>query len=151
MIARADGAMFAPMLDIGFGELLLLAAIALIALGPKQLPEVARVAGRFIADMRRIAGEIAGSLIEPIVEARNGTDEIFSALKRARTPVAKSAAEPRAGTTRFPLVSALTSPVASPVESSAVNSEEDDRKRQMSFPLFDLPPPETLPTWKSNE
>lgn len=123
MIAQADGAMFERMLDVGFGELLLLAAIALIALGPKQLPEVARVAGRFIADMRRMAGEIAGTLIEPIVEARDGTDEIFSALKRAKPAPEKP---PRDG-------------------------DEDDRKRQLSFPLFDQPPPAAPQKWKSNE
>ena len=48
------------MLDFGLGELIVLAAIALIALGPKRLPEVARLAGRFINDMRRIAGEVTG-------------------------------------------------------------------------------------------
>ncbi len=38
------------MFDIGFSEMLLLAAIALIAIGPKQLPEVARTVGRLIND-----------------------------------------------------------------------------------------------------
>lgn len=53
--------------------MLLLAAIALIAIGPKQLPEVARVLARFINDMKRVRDEFTRS----IVEHRDQTDEAF--------------------------------------------------------------------------
>src|SRR5688572_10387597 len=52
------------MFDIGFGEMVLLAAIALIAIGPKQLPEVARVVGRFINDVKRMTGEFSRSFTD---------------------------------------------------------------------------------------
>ena len=51
------------MLDIGFGELILIAAIALIAIGPKQLPEVARVIGRLLNELRRATGELSRSVM----------------------------------------------------------------------------------------
>lgn len=38
---------------IGFGELLLIAVVALIILGPERLPEAARTVGRGIAELRR--------------------------------------------------------------------------------------------------
>ncbi len=40
------------MFDIGFSELVLIALIALIVLGPKRLPEAARAAGRWTAKLR---------------------------------------------------------------------------------------------------
>ena len=41
------------MFGIGFGELLLIAVVALIFLGPDRLPEAARNVGKAIADVRR--------------------------------------------------------------------------------------------------
>lgn len=36
----------------------MLAAIALIVFGPQKLPEVARSIGRFMSEVRRMAGEV---------------------------------------------------------------------------------------------
>lgn len=45
------------MFDLSFSELLIVGLIALIVLGPKRLPEVARTAGSWVAKTRRfIAG-----------------------------------------------------------------------------------------------
>lgn len=41
------------MSDIGFSEILLLVAIALIVIGPKRLPEAARFLGYWIGKLRR--------------------------------------------------------------------------------------------------
>ena len=41
------------MFDIGFGELLLLAVIALIVVGPDRLPEFARVVGVWVSRINR--------------------------------------------------------------------------------------------------
>lgn len=41
------------MFDFGFWELVLVAVVALIVLGPERLPVVARKAGRFVARVRR--------------------------------------------------------------------------------------------------
>ena len=40
------------MFDIAFSELVLIALLALVVLGPKRLPEVARTAGRWTAKIR---------------------------------------------------------------------------------------------------
>jgi Tat protein translocase TatB subunit len=49
------------MFDIGLSELLLLAAIALIFIGPKQLPEIARVVARLLNELKRATGDIGQS------------------------------------------------------------------------------------------
>ena len=46
------------MFDVGFSELLLIALIALIVLGPKRLPEAARAAGRWVGRLRRFISEV---------------------------------------------------------------------------------------------
>ena len=45
------------MFDIGFSELVVIGLIALIVLGPKRLPEVARTAGRWMGKLRRFVTE----------------------------------------------------------------------------------------------
>lgn len=46
------------MFDIGFSELVLIGLLALLVLGPKRLPEVARTAGRWVARMRRFVEDV---------------------------------------------------------------------------------------------
>ena len=47
------------MFDLGFTELLIIGVVALVVLGPERLPEVARTAGKYIAQAhppRRLHG-----------------------------------------------------------------------------------------------
>lgn len=46
------------MFDIGFSELVAIGLIALIVLGPKRLPEVARTAGRWMGQLRRFIADV---------------------------------------------------------------------------------------------
>jgi sec-independent protein translocase protein TatB len=46
------------MFDIGFSELVAISLIALIVLGPKRLPEVARTAGRWVGQLRRFISDV---------------------------------------------------------------------------------------------
>jgi len=46
------------MFDIGFSELVVIGLIALIVLGPKRLPEVARTAGKWMGQLRRFIADV---------------------------------------------------------------------------------------------
>jgi len=46
------------MFGIGMPELLLILAVALIVLGPKRLPEIARSLGKGLAEFRRTTDEL---------------------------------------------------------------------------------------------
>lgn len=54
------------MFNIGGGELLVIALIALIVLGPQRLPEAARQVGKVLGDLRRVSSgfqnELKGAL-----------------------------------------------------------------------------------------
>jgi sec-independent protein translocase protein TatB len=41
------------MFDVGFQELILIAVVALIVIGPERLPRVARIAGKWLGHARR--------------------------------------------------------------------------------------------------
>lgn len=53
-----------PMFGIGFPELLLILAIALIVLGPKRLPDLARALGRGFAEFKKATDELKQTLQE---------------------------------------------------------------------------------------
>ncbi|MDE0031313.1 MAG: Sec-independent protein translocase protein TatB [Deltaproteobacteria bacterium] len=50
------------MFGIGMPELLLILAVALIVLGPKKLPEMARALGRGLAEFRRTTDDMKREL-----------------------------------------------------------------------------------------
>jgi len=47
--------------QFGFLELMLIAVVALIVVGPKDLPKLMRSAGQFVAKARRMAGEFTAA------------------------------------------------------------------------------------------
>lgn len=48
--------------NLGLSELALIAVLALIFIGPKQLPEIARAVGRFLNEFRRLTGDFSSSV-----------------------------------------------------------------------------------------
>ena len=57
------------MFEIGWGELVLIGVVALIAIGPKELPGVLRTVGQYMAKVRRMASEFQGQFQEAMREA----------------------------------------------------------------------------------
>lgn len=52
------------MFGIGMPELLLILALALIVIGPKKLPDIARALGRGLSEFRRATDELKSTLNE---------------------------------------------------------------------------------------
>ena len=50
------------MLDVGFSEILLTSAIALVVLGPERLPKVARQVGNWMGRARAMARQLSEQL-----------------------------------------------------------------------------------------
>ncbi|WP_245454334.1 Sec-independent protein translocase protein TatB [Aquabacter cavernae] len=57
------------MFDIGWSELMLIGVVALVVIGPKELPGVLRTVGKTITKLRRMAGEFQGQFQDALREA----------------------------------------------------------------------------------
>jgi sec-independent protein translocase protein TatB len=57
------------MFDIGWGELVVIGVVALIVIGPKELPTVLRTLGQAMGKVRRMANEFQGQFQEALREA----------------------------------------------------------------------------------
>ena len=50
------------MFNLGLSEIVLISIIALIFIGPKQLPEIARTIGRALNELKRASEDLSGSI-----------------------------------------------------------------------------------------
>src|SRR5262249_9566005 len=66
---RAPLGVEASMFEIGWSELLLIGIVALIAIGPKELPTVLRTLGQWMSKLRRMASEFQSQFQEAMREA----------------------------------------------------------------------------------
>lgn len=57
------------MFDIGWSEMLVIGAVALIVIGPKELPRALRGIGQFVSKIRSMASEFQGTFNEAMREA----------------------------------------------------------------------------------
>jgi sec-independent protein translocase protein TatB len=53
------------MFNLGFSEVILIAIIALIFIGPKQLPEMARTIGRVLNELKRASNDLSSNFLNP--------------------------------------------------------------------------------------
>ena len=72
------------MFDIGMSELLVVGVVALIVVGPKDLPGMFRTLGRFTAKVRAMGREFSRAMEQAADEA--GVKEAGDALKAASNP-----------------------------------------------------------------
>ena len=71
-------------MDFGWAELLVIGVVALIVIGPRDLPGVFRTLGRFTGKIRRMAREFQRAMEEAADEA--GVKETASDLKNMTSP-----------------------------------------------------------------
>src|SRR5690242_17313242 len=53
------------MLNFSFSEILIFGIIALVFIGPKELPEIARTLGRILNELKRATGDLSQQLLHP--------------------------------------------------------------------------------------
>src|ERR1700682_6126802 len=73
------------MLDFDAGKLFIIGIVALLVIGPKELPRVLRQLGQWTGKMRRMASEFQGQFMDAMREAD------LESLKKEVTDVAASA------------------------------------------------------------
>jgi len=68
------------------GELIIIAAIALIVLGPTRLPELMRKAGEWTAELRNAAREISRGLESEVADLKAVGDDLKAPLEELKQP-----------------------------------------------------------------
>ena len=81
------------MFGIGMPELLLLLAIALIVIGPKKLPDLAKSLGRGMREFKKATSEIKETLQidEDLSDVKKAFDDLGSDIKDSISPTKDSA------------------------------------------------------------
>jgi len=129
------------MFDISWSELLLIAVVALVFIGPKELPAVLRTIGQYTGKIRRMASEFQDQFREAIREAemadvKKDIDEATSKLNANLDPfagVSESAEWKHSEPTADPVLAA-DAPPAPPAEAVAPVAAE-------AAPIEPAPPP----------
>ena len=86
-VRSIDPAMF----DIAFSELLIIAVVALVVLGPERLPKVARTAGHLLGRLQRYVNDVKAD-----INREMQLEELESCRRRSRIRrAARNAASPR--------------------------------------------------------
>ncbi len=99
------------MFELDLGKLVVIGIIALIAIGPKELPAVLRTVGQWMTKVRRMAAEFQGQFQEAMREAemadmKKHMDEINDAAKGLTSsfdPMATGHSETRSAAEDKPL------------------------------------------------
>lgn len=78
------------MFDIGASELLLTVIVAIVVIGPKDLPRALRMAGSWIAKIRRVSGHFRSGIEEMIRQAE--LDEMEKKWREKNAEIMKETA-----------------------------------------------------------
>ena len=119
------------MFEVGFSELLLIAVLGLIVLGPERLPKVASQIGRWVGRARAMARQFREQL-----EEESNLEQTTPRRKPASpvaTPASAAAPAPAAGVAQ------------SPSELTATGVPGDDDTRHHDYAGAEYTPPEAPP------
>jgi len=120
------------MFDVGASELLLIVIVAVVVIGPKDMPRAMRTAGRWIGHMRRISGHFRAGIDAMVREAE--LEEMERKWREQNDAIMKAHPQlPQGGPGAEEMA-----PLSASAEAGAQPSEEG---RHESEPQLPLPPP----------
>jgi len=90
------------MFGIGMPELILILALALIVLGPKRLPEVARMLGKGLSEFRRATDELKDELRHVEAEVEQPSQPSVKPSPPDSPPAASAETSPSPSTSQTP-------------------------------------------------
>ena len=85
------------MFDIGFSEMVVLAVVALVVLGPERLPKVAKQTGAWMGKLRRYVDDVKSDINRQMEldELRRLQSEVTSAAQSLKASVESAVSETR--------------------------------------------------------
>jgi sec-independent protein translocase protein TatB len=150
------------MFDISWGKLVIIGVVALIVIGPKELPAVLRTLGQWMTKIRRMASEFQGQFQDAMREAemtdlKKQFDDTTSSLRSTfdttdiknelekmiqdptatSPPASTSAATPPSD----PTAPQPETPATAPTDPVALGTAPVAHPVDVSVPMPELPPP----------
>ena len=110
------------MLDLGWAELMVIAIVALIVVGPKDLPGMFRTVGNFVGKAKRMAREFNKAMNDAADDT--GVNEVAKTLKKATDPVGSAMSDVRKSAESF---------TAKTMAGPASSQRELDSERQEKY------------------
>ena len=149
------------MFDISWGKLVIIGVVALLVIGPKDLPMVLRTVGQWMTKIRRMASEFQGQFQEAMREAemtdlKKQFDDTTSAVKSAfdttdiKNEMEKLIGDPAATPSTSaatppsdPTAPAPETPASAPTDPVALGTAPvaPEPVVELSVPMPELPPP----------
>lgn len=123
------------MFDVGFSELLVIAVVALLVLGPERLPKAARFAGLWVRKARAHWNSVKAEF-----ENELAADDLQRTLRETREALASAEAQLRGGAAA--LQTQLNDAQA---ELQQAHAQLEDTARQATLPLEPASPPAQFP------
>lgn len=127
--------------EIGPMELLVVAMVALIVFGPEKLPDMARKAGNFVADLRRMASEVRTEFDDVRSEFDindDDDDDSFDPQDEKATPASRVDEADEAPATKTEEASpeaAVETTETTPVAESNPGPSEDTPEEEVEMPI----------------
>src|SRR5580765_4412009 len=96
---RRAGRLRIPMFDIGFSEIVVIAVVALVVIGPERLPKTARTLGHLFGRLQRYVSDVKADISREIEldELRKLQREMQGAARDFEQTVTSAASEVQAG------------------------------------------------------
>jgi len=142
------------MLDMSWGEVMVIGAVALIVIGPKDLPRALRTVGQVTGKLRRMAAEFQGQFNEAMREAEldevrkqlQGVNDSVSTLNSTSFNPIQTIRDELKGAVEKPVTATPEPPAQPPAGDAAIQAIVQGREpapvaTPAADPLIDLPPP----------
>ncbi len=135
------------MFDIGWSEFMLIGIVALIVIGPKELPSVLRTVGKTVTKLRRMAGEFQGQFNEALREAE--LSEIRTDIGNIVGGVKDSVTKSFPGTEAFDPLRSIREDIRTAVEGGTKSPTDAALPPETPIHLDPPPPAEVYDPYRS--
>jgi sec-independent protein translocase protein TatB len=139
------------MFDIGFSEIVVIAVVALIVIGPERLPKAARTLGHLFGRLQRYVNDVKSDINREMEldELRKLQQQVTSAAQEIESSVSSAARDFESGVrsveadldpSRAATVATTETPTASalpPLTEPPRDTAEGGDRRQATLPGFD--------------
>lgn len=144
------------MLEIGWSEILVIAVVAIVVVGPKDLPRLLRTVGQMVGKARRMAGDFQSQFNAALREAEREVDLMdakkeveslkglnpLTSVKEAIDPIRSIGAD-----IKRDLATPMASPAAAAATATAASAEpvKTGATSETAAAAVDVPSPEVVP------